>query len=404
MNPETTLLSVFTPEGRADPYPALAELREKEPVFFSPAIGSYVLTRFADCRAVLAGPEFLVPDREWCERRIPEGTGHPAAGFFYSSMLATDGTAHDRLRRPVVRELTARRVAALSARVEELCTGLLDGFAEATAGGAAADFQESVAVPLPVAVVGELIGVPPGDRPGLRLLGDETSSLLEPVRTPEDWARADRGVTGLREYFTALLRERRARPAEDLASALAAGPPPEDGGLTERELADLLVLLFTAGFETTVGMLGQAVHALLAHPGQWALLRRRPELVPAALEESLRWDGPVPMTERITSRTVELGGVGVPAGASLITVMAAAHRDPACFADPDAFRVERTDGRVLGFSAGAHYCVGAALARLEGAALLRQLIVRFPELRPAGPPVRRTGDGLRGFTRLPLTA
>ncbi|GAA3037356.1 cytochrome P450 [Kitasatospora albolonga] len=400
MNAETILLSVFTPEGREDPYPALARLRETEPVCFSPTVGSYFLTAFDDCRSVLADPDFLVPDRDWCERRIPDGAGRPSADFFYSSMLATDHAAHDRLRRLVVRELSVRRVAALAAGVEELCAEALDRFA-AAADGTAADFHELVAAPLPVAVVGELIGVPPGDRERLRALGDDTCRLLEPVRTPEDWDRADHGVTGLREYFTGLLRERRARPTEDLASALAAQPP-DGGGLTERELVDVLVLVFAAGFETTVGMLGQAVHALLAHPEQWELLRRRPELVPAALEESLRWDGPVPMTERIATRATELGGVSVPAGASVITVMAAAHRDPACFTDPDAFRVERTDGRVLSFSAGAHYCVGAALARLEGAALLRQLLERFPGLKPAGSPVRRTGDGLRGFLRLPL--
>ncbi|MFJ8038941.1 cytochrome P450 [Kitasatospora sp. NPDC096147] len=358
---------------------------------------------------MLTSPDFLVPDREWCERRIPDGAGRPAADFFYSSMLGTNHGAHDRLRRLVVRELSARRVAALGLRVEETVAGLLDDFAEAAADGADADFQDLVALPLPVAVVGDLIGVPAADRLRLRQLGDDAGRLLEPVRSPEDWARADRGVSGLREYFTALLRERRARPADDLASALARGQRTDgagesDGaGLTEGELVDILVLVFAAGFETTAGLLGQAVHALLTQPGQWALLRRRPDLVPAALEESLRWDGPVPMTERIAARPTELGGLPLPAGASVITVMAAAHRDPEWFADPDAFVVGRVDGRVLGFSAGVHYCVGAALARLEGAVLLRAMLRRFPELRAAGPPGRRTGDGLRGFTRLPLT-
>ncbi|MER7673623.1 cytochrome P450 [Kitasatospora sp. NPDC096128] len=360
------------------------------------------MTTFAGCQSALTGPDFLVPDREWCERRIPEGLGRPAADFFYSSMLATNHAAHDRLRHLVVRELSARRVAALRVRAEELGAELLDAFAETAAGGAAADFHELVALPLPIAMVGELIGVPRADQQGLALLGDDAARLLEPVRAPEDWARADRGVTGLREYFGGLLHERRSRPADDLASALAVRPTPDGTGLTDGELVDVLVLMFAAGFETTVAMLGMAVHALLSHPEQWALLRSRPALVPAALEESLRWDAPVPMTERITARATEVAGVALPAGASVITVMAAAHRDPEAFADPDAFLIERTDGRVLSFSAGAHYCVGAALARLEGAVLLRQLLHRLPRLTSAGPPTRRTGDGLRGFTRLPL--
>ncbi|MFD9689461.1 cytochrome P450 [Kitasatospora sp. NPDC059146] len=343
-----------------------------------------------------------MPDREWCEREIPDALGRPAADFFYSSMLATNHAAHDRLRRLAARELSARRVAALRARVEELGTELLDAFAETAAGGAVADFHELVASPLPVATVGELIGVPRADQQDLSLLGDDAARLLEPVRTPEDWARADRGVSGLREYFAGLLRERRFRPADDLASALAAGSLTDGAGLTDDELVDVLVLVFAAGFETTVAMLGMAVYALLSHPDQWALLRARPDLVPAALEESLRWDAPVPMTERITARATEVAGVPLQAGASVITVMAAAHRDPEVFADPDAFAVGRADGRVLGFSAGAHYCVGAALARLEGSVLLRQLLDRFPRLTLSGPPTRRTCDGLRGFTRLPL--
>ncbi|KJS53914.1 hypothetical protein VM98_22420 [Streptomyces rubellomurinus subsp. indigoferus] len=402
LNPEKILLSVFAPEGRDNPYPALAGLREVAPVYYSVTIGSHFLTTFAGCQSVLTGPDFLVPDREWCERRIPEGIGRPAADFFYSSMLATNHDAHDRLRRLVVRELSARRVAALRARVEELGAELLDAFAEAAAGGAVADFHELVALPLPVAMVGELIGVPRADQQGLGLLGDDAARLLEPVRTPEDWARADRGVGGLRTYFAGLLHERRSRPADDLASALAVGPLTDSAGLTDDELVDVLVLMFAAGFETTAAMLGMAVHALLSHPEQWALLRRRPELVPAALEESLRWDAPVPMTERITARATEVAGVPLPAGASVIAVMAAAHRDPEVFADPDAFTIGRPDGRVLSFSAGAHYCVGTALARLEGVVLLRQLLHRLPRLTPSGPPTRRTGDGLRGFTRLPL--
>ncbi|WP_405016317.1 cytochrome P450 [Kitasatospora sp. NBC_00070] len=322
-------------------------------------------------------------------------------------MLATNGPAHDRLRRLVIRDFSARRIAALGGAVEKITAELLDAFADATCAGGTADFQELVASPLPVAVVGELIGVPREDQARFRRLGEDAGRLLEPVRSPEDWARADRAVTALREYFTTLLRERRARPADDLASTLVAlhraEGPAGDGELTERELVDTLILVFVAGFETTTGLLGLTVFALLGHPEQWELLRRRPELVPAALEESLRWDSPVPMTERIAARPVEVGGVRLPAGASVITVLAAANRDPDRHPDPDTFTVRRPEIRVLSFSAGAHYCLGAALARLEGATLLHHLLDRFPGLTLSErPPTRRSGAGLRAFEHLPL--
>ena len=402
MDAESVLFSIFTAEGRENPYPSLAELRQINPVYDNPTVGTYFLTRFADCQAVLANSDFLVPDLEWCDRELPDWREHPAADFFYTSMLGSNGARHERLRRLVAPGFTPRRVAGLRATVEKISAELLDGFADALAGGGTADFQDLVGYPLPVAVVGELIGVPRGDQAQFRALGQGASRLLEPVRTAEDWARADQAVLALREYFAGLLRERRARPADDLASALLLMRDADQGRLTERELVDTLVLVFVAGFETATGMLGLTVFALLTHPDQAALVREDPGLVPAAVEESLRWDGPVLMTERIAARPVEVGGVVIPAGGSVTTVFGAANRDPARHPDPDAFTVRRPDVRVLSFSAGAHYCLGAALARVEGAVLIGQLLARFPDLGQAGQPVRRASIGLRSFDVLPL--
>ncbi|WP_280721632.1 cytochrome P450 [Kitasatospora sp. MAA4] len=365
-------------------------------------VGTSFLTRFADCQAVLASSDFLVPDLEWCERELPEWREHPAADFFYTSMLGSNGARHERLRRLVAAAFTPRRVAGLRATVEKISAELLDGFADALAGGGTADFQDLVGYPLPVAVVGELIGVPRGDQAQFRALGQGASRLLEPVRTVEDWARADRAVAALREYFAGLLRERRVSPADDLASALLLMRDTDQGRLSERELVDTLILVFVAGFETATGMLGLTVFALLTHPDQAALVREDPGLAPAAVEESLRWDAPVLMTERIAARPVEVGGVAIPAGGSVTTVLGAANRDPARHPEPDAFTVRRPDVRVLSFSAGAHYCLGAALARVEGAVLIGQLLSRFPGLGQAGQPVRRASIGLRSFDVLPL--
>ncbi|WP_282203102.1 cytochrome P450 [Kitasatospora fiedleri] len=431
------LAAVFDPGLRADPYGPLAVLREAAPVLYDEESGTRFLTGFADCQAVLAGPDFVVPDGPWLARERPEWAARPAADFFYASLLGTNGAAHERLRGPLTAVFGPRRAVELSAGVEKVVDELLDRFEDATSDGGAADFQALVGYPLPVAVVGELIGVPRAEQERFHRLGRDAARLLEPVRSDEDWRRADTAVTALREYFTGLLRERRARPAEDLASALlaragaagpasarrvgerAAGPsggrerppaarerPPTESELPlgERELADLLLLVFVAGFETTAGLLGTAVSALLAHPEQAALLRADPGLLPGAVEEALRWDGPVLMTERLAARPTEVGGVAVPAGGSVTAVLGAANRDPRRYPDPDAFLVTRPDVHVLSFGAGPHYCFGAALARLEAAVLLGRLSTRFPRLAPAGPPVRRASACLRSFDVLPLAA
>ncbi|WP_051801099.1 cytochrome P450 [Streptomyces sp. NRRL F-525] len=403
MDPETLLFSMFTPEGRVNPYPALAELRRTEPIYYHPGFNTYFLTRFADCQAVLTDPAFLVPDLDWCARELPDWRDRPSAEFFYSSLLRSNGTDHARLRRLVGGAFSARRVAALRHTVRDITARLLDDFADATSDGGSADFQELVGYPLPVTVVGHLIGVPVEEQRQFHGLGQDAGRLLEPVRSPEDWRRADLAVVALRAYFTGLIALRRARPADDLTSLLLAVRDTDDGRLTEAELVDILVLVLIAGFETTAGLLGLAVHALLAHRDQWDLLVSGPELAARAVEESLRWDTPVQMTERIAAGPVDVAGVTVPEGANVTTVLAAANRDPERHADPDTFDIRRADIKVLGFSAGLHYCLGAALARVEAAELLEQLPRRFPTLTASAPPHRRESISLRSFENLPLT-
>lgn len=398
---ESALLAALSAESRDDPYTPLAQLRTLGPALRHDAFDTTFLTGFRECQAVLGNPAFLVPDSSWLAREQPDWLAHPAADFFYSSLLGRNGAEHDRLRRPLAGAFGARQVAALTAKVERAAGELLDRFADACAEGGSADFQEHLGYPLPIAVVGELIGVPREGQGEFRRLGQDAACLLEPVRTEEGWARADRAVTELREFFTALLRERRHRPGDDLASRLLACAGTE--GLSQAELTDLLLLLFVAGFETTAGLLGLSVLALLVHPEQLAQLRDDPALLPAAVEESLRWDGPILMTERLASRPTVVGGTPVPAGGSVTVVMGAANRDPERFPEPDAFRIDRDQGRGLAFGTGPHYCVGAALARLEGAVLLGKVIARFPRLALAGAPVRRDSACLRSLESLPLS-
>ncbi|MEU2448520.1 cytochrome P450 [Streptomyces sp. NPDC012765] len=402
MDPQALLFSLFTPEGRENPFPALEALRENVPVYYDKDLDTYFLTTYADCQAVLTDTSFRTPDLGWCEDNLPDWREHPAADFFYASMLRANQPDHTRLRRLVGAGFTPRRVAALSEAVEQLTDSLLDTFAEATADGAAANFQELVGYPLPVAVVGELIGVPAEDRLRFQRLGGDASRLLEPVRTEEDWARADSAVTELRTYFEDLLLLRLVEPREDLATVLLETGEGQER-LTRKEVVDTLLLTFVAGFETTAAMLGIATHALLTHPHQRAAVGADPELAAQAVDEALRWDTPVQMTERIASAATVIRGVTVPAGANVTTVLAAANRDPAQFPDPHRFDVHRSGSRVLSFSAGPHYCLGAALARLEGAIAVRRLFTRFPDLALAGPPVRRESFSLRMYEDLPLT-
>ncbi|MCB5164673.1 cytochrome P450 [Streptomyces bambusae] len=402
MNPQDLLFSLFTPEGRENPFPALEALRENFPVYYDKDLDTYFLTTYADCQAVLTDSSFRTPDLAWCEDHLPDWREHPAADFFYASMLRANQPDHTRLRRLIGAGFTPRRVAALSTAVEELTDSLLDAFAEATADGAAANFQELVGYPLPVAVVGELIGVPAEDRLRFQRLGGDASRLLEPVRTEEDWARADAAVIELRAYFEDLLQRRAVEPREDLATVLLETGEGQDR-LTRKEVVDTLLLTFVAGFETTAAMLGIATHALLTHPEQRAALEADPELAAQAVDEALRWDTPVQMTERIASVATEIRGVAVPAGANVTTVLAAANRDPAQFTDPHRFDVRRSGSRVMSFSAGPHYCLGAALARLEGSIAVTRLFARFPGLALAGTPVRRESFSLRMYEDLPLT-
>lgn len=403
MDPQTLLFSIFTPEGRENSFPALEALRETAPVYYDKDLDTYFLTTYAHCQAVLTDAAFRTPDLSWCEEHLPDWRDHPAADFFYASLLRANSPHHSRLRRLVNAGFTPRRVAALQSAVEDLTDLHLDAFADATADGGAANFQELVGYPLPVAVVGELIGVPAADRPRFRSLGSDASRLLEPVRGPEDWARADAAVTELRAYFEELLQRRGREPREDLATVLLEAHEGQER-LTRRELVDTLLLVFVAGFETTTAMLGLVTHALLTHPDQRDLVTGDPGLAAQAVEEALRWDTPVQMTERIATERTEIGGVTIPVGANVTTVLTAANRDPAQFPDPHRFDVRRSGTKVLSFSAGPHYCLGAALARLEGTVAVLRLFARFPHLAVSGVPVRRESFSLRVYEDLPLTA
>ncbi|WP_042368552.1 cytochrome P450 family protein [Streptacidiphilus neutrinimicus] len=322
-----------------------------------------------------------------------------------ANMLMADPPDHARLRGPVARSFTPRRVEELRPRVQEIADALVDAIEAKAAAGEPIDLVEDFTAPLPVMVICELLGVPTDARDDFR---DWTLAAVSAgSATPS--AAQQQGMLALNTYFSELIAAKQATPddGDDLLTALVRLNRDDEDALNAEELLGTAVILLIAGHETTVNLLGNAMAALLDHPEQAALLRGRPELLPGAVEEFLRFDAPVDQTPlRFAVRDVELGGVLIPKGSALTVSLAAVGRDPSVLGDPAELDVTRTDGRHLSFGHGIHYCVGAPLARLEGAVALGTLLRRLPTLRLAGAyaDLRWTVGGImHGPLELPVT-
>ncbi|WP_432995649.1 cytochrome P450 [Dactylosporangium sp. CA-233914] len=382
--------------GREDPYPRYARLRQISPIVRAED-GALVVTGYDDCQTVVRDARFghLPPDL-LAAVGFPDWRDHPALLQLFTSMLALNPPDHTRLRRLVSSAFTARRVAALRPAIERMVADLLD--AMAADAGRPVDFVAEFAFPLPVAVIGELLGVPAADRAQFQTLVRDWTQVLE-VITPEVLARADPAAATIREYLGGLLDERRKDPADDLLSALTQAQAADDR-LTDEEVLSSAALLFAAGFETTTNLLSNGLVALLANPGQRDVLAEHPE---AAVEELLRYDSPVQIASRLVMADVDVAGVTIEEGERIVAYLGAGNRDPQRFADPDELRLDRPDNAPLSFGGGIHYCLGAPLARLEGQIALPALLARFPDLSLAGAPQRRDSLSLKGFTAMPIT-
>ena len=397
MSDELLLRIVTDPAVIADPYPLLRELRETSPVHKTGFSDFWILTRFEDCRAALRdqrlgspepgdeAPSLLASSRE----RRPGGP---------RSLLFLNPPDHTRIRSLVSRAFTPRRVERLRPAVEAMTDELLDPVAEA----GECDLIEALAFPLPANVISELLGVPVDDRDWLRPIVSDLAATLEPNRQPGEVERAAVSGAKLNEYLDDLIDRRRARPADDLLSGLIAASDGEDR-LTQQEVATTVSLIYAAGFETTMNLIGNMVHTLMRHPDQLARLRADRSLVPSALDEVLRFEPPVQIDGRYVRAEIEIGGHALPKGHGVLTLLGAANRDPAAVDDPDRFDVGRSEVPMLSFGSGIHYCLGAALARLEGQVVLRALLDRFATWTPLddNPPWKRRLT-LRGLARLPV--
>jgi pimeloyl-[acyl-carrier protein] synthase len=317
-------------------------------------------------------------------------------------MLFRDPPHHARLRDAVSRAFTPRAVEALRPRVQAHVDALLER--AAAAGGM--DVVADLAEPLPRAVVGELLGIPEPHRPACAAWSAAVARSLDALPVPEDRPLVAAGEAARRTlggYVRELVAARRVDPRADLASTLVEAAD-RDGLLTDSELVAMLVLLLVAGTETTGSAIATTVHALLAHPDELRRLREAPWLLPAAVEEALRWESPVQRTWRIAREEVGLGRHTIPQGALVVLLLGAANRDPARFAEPDRFDVLRRDLGHVAFGAGVHACLGAALARLETQVAVGALLRRWPTLRLAcDRPAWRPTATLRGLAALPVT-
>lgn len=355
-----------------------------------------MLTRYADCHAVLHDPGFgrADPDDLFEAIGLPSWKELPAIWTFNTSMLNVNPPQHTRLRRLVSRAFTARKVEQLRAPVAELVDGLLE---QLDGGG---DFVAAFAFPLPVAVIGELLGVPEVDRAAFQPLVRDWTMVLD-VFSPDVLTRANDAAEQIRTYLADLAQQRRRDPQDDLISALVAAAADGDR-LSEDELITMAALLFAAGFETTTHLLGNGLVALLAHPDEADALRKNAELAPTAVEELLRFDSSVQLTGRTALADTEVAGVPIAEGDRLICYAGAANRDPERFADPDRLDLTRRDGGPLSFGGGIHYCLGAPLARLEAQLAFPALLSRYPELQVAEGAQRRDSLTLRGYLHLPV--
>ena len=398
------LAGMFDPGIVADPYPVYGRWRAERPVA-RPRERLYVLSRFADCEAVLADPAFGRADEDHV--RLSPGQARAVArqadGINARSMLRLNPPDHTRLRRLVSRAFTPARVRELAPRIEALAASLLDGAFNGP--GGRFDLITGLALPLPVAVISELLGIPVADRPRLVTWSDALARSLDPgfLISEENRARQREARLEFAAYLSGLLPSRRRSPGDDLISALI-GAHDADGTLTEAELIGLCMLLLIAGHETTRSLIGSAVLALLRNPAELAALTADPSLIGQTVEETLRYDPPVQLIGRFALRSTSVAGRPIAAGSLVLMFLGAANRDPALCADPDRFAVQRGERRHLAFGHGIHFCLGAPLARLEATIALRQLLPLLPRLQIAAAPEWKPNTVLRGLEHLWLAA
>lgn len=392
---------------RDDPFPLFAAVREDAPVHhvtLADGHKAWLIVRYDEARAALNDPRLSKDMQAALDRSgavVAEGLPGPALA---RHMLSMDPPDHTRLRRLASGAFSNRRIEALRPRVQRIVDDLLDDLWAAGGPAGTVDLVKGFAFPLPFTVISELLGIPPGERAEL---GEWFTTLLAPSSGSTPPPAAVAASARIVAYLGELLEQKRREPAEDLVTDLIRAADTGEA-LTDREMRSTIFQLVVAGHDTTTTLIGNGTVALLTHPDQRDALVADPGLLPAAVEEFLRWDAPVPhSTFRYTTAEVEIGGTVIPAYEQVIISLAAANRDPARYTQPETFDIRRGHPGHLAFGHGIHFCLGAPLARLEGRIAFATLLRRFPDMRLAVPPAALHwdhGDGLvlRGLSELPV--
>jgi cytochrome P450 PksS len=390
---EKVYFNPFDAAFRANPYPSYAALRSKPPRTLKLFMPIVMVSRYADVVAVLQDQRFSADPKALL---VNEGYEH-VHGML--TALLVDPPIHTRIRRAVSRDFTPKRIQELEPRIREITRRLLDRIERQGTFDVIADLAD----PLPTIVLSELFGVPGDDYPRFKAWSDLITAsvhIMPGLPLPEPISVA---FTELRAYFSELAERKRRKPQGDLLSALVMQEDAER--LTSEELLDFVIMQLLAGTDTTTNTMGNGFLALMRHRDQLDLLRREPALVTKAVEEMLRYDGPIQANARFAKEDVEVGGTLIRKGSIAFVIFASANRDPAQFPDPEKFDITRWPNPHMGFGAGIHVCLGAALARLENAVVFDETLKRFPRLRlPEPEPKLEYGEFyfLRGLTSLPL--
>jgi cytochrome P450 len=385
----------------ADPYPALARLRDEAPVAWDERTNQWLVSRHADVNALLRdrrlGRSYLhVASHEDWGRIPPPAEQAPFWDLLAVQMIDMEPPDHTRLRRLVTKAFTPRTVEMLRPRIADIVGIVIDHARGLGEFDLIADLLELV----PVTVIAELLGIPESDRHLLRPWSADMTLMFELNPTAEMQERATSSSAAFEAYLRDLFRARRGRPGDDLISELAGVVEAGGDRLTEDELIGTAVLLLNAGHEASVNGAANSWWALFRHPDALARLRAEPALVPTAIEELLRFDTPAPMFERWVLEDIEVGGVPIPRGQELALQFAAANRDPAAFSRPDQIVLDRSPNPYLSFGAGIHYCLGAPLAKVEFDILFRRMIRDLPTMELVREPRWKPRFILRGLDAL----
>lgn len=396
---------LYSDTFKANPYPTYATMREQEPICYHAGLQDderyWFVTRYTDAELILRDHQRFVKNYR-NTRTAAELAQMPTpprlAQLLDGHMLNRDGDDHQRLRNLVNKAFTTRIVTGMEQRVQGIADDLLD---RVEAEGEM-DLIDDYAFPLPIVVIAELLGIPATDRNRFR---DWSDAFVVPARSEEEWQRHEQLLHEFTDYLTVIFAERRQQPQDDLITALIQAEEAGDR-LSEEELYAMVVLLMVAGHETTVNLIGNGTLALLRNPDQLAYLRSHPEAMGAAVEELLRFDGPVERaTVRFAKEDTDVDGHLIRRGEPVVVVLGSANRDEAHFDHADQLDLQRAENRHLAFGYGVHYCVGAPLARMEGRIALNTLLRRLPNLRLAVPAETlhwRFNLILRGMQHVPV--